>query len=335
MRKPLLLLALAASVCAVAQQRLLGGDISMLPSYEESKAVYRDSEGKAVKPLEMFSQLGWNAMRVRLFVDPGLAPADHKDEGVCQDIGYVKRLGARIKRAGFRFMLDFHYSDTWADPGKQFMPARWSGVPRTALPDSVYAYTRASLEALVGAGAAPDLIQVGNEISNGMMWPEAKTSPFDDANQQLFGSLLAAGCRACRDVCPEAKIIIHTEKAGDWAFTKAFYDRLATLDYDVIGLSYYPMWHKAVGVLSATLDSLAVRCRDGCLLLSRQRPLGSLARPICRVLSHQHRRAAHVHTRTGGRIAPPCQCHRTVLVVSRGERKLRQYDGQLDQPRTL
>lgn len=262
MRKPLLLLALAASVCAVAQQRLLGGDISMLPSYEESKAVYRDSEGKAVKPLEIFSQLGWNAMRVRLFVDPGLAPADHKDEGVCQDIGYVKRLGAMIKRAGFRFMLDFHYSDTWADPGKQFMPARWSGVPRTALPDSVYAYTRASLEALVGAGAAPDLIQVGNEISNGMMWPEAKTSPFDDANQQLFGSLLAAGCRACRDVCPEAKIIIHTEKAGDWAFTKAFYDRLATLDYDVIGLSYYPMWHKAVGVLSATLDSLAVRYPD-------------------------------------------------------------------------
>ena len=94
------------------------------------------------------------------------------------------------------------------------------------------------------------------------MWPEAKTSPFDDANQQLFGSLLAAGCRACRDVCPEAKVIIHTEKAGDWAFTKAFYDRLATLDYDVIGLSYYPMWHKAVGVLSATLDSLAVRYPD-------------------------------------------------------------------------
>lgn len=259
MRKALMLLAMAASVAATAQQRLLGGDISMLPVYEAGGAVYRDGAGNEVRPLEYFKDLGWNAMRVRLFVDPGQASAEHRDEGVCQDLDYVKRLGARIKRAGYRFMLDFHYSDTWADPGKQFMPSRWKDTPREALPDSVYAYTRYCLEALDKAGARPDLIQVGNEISNGMMWPEAKTSPFDDSNWPLFTSLLSAGAKACREVCPGAKVIIHTEKAGEWAFTKAFYSRLRSVDYDVIGLSYYPMWHKAVGVLSATLDSLAVQ----------------------------------------------------------------------------
>ena len=95
-----------------AQQRLLGGDISLLPSYEEAGTVYRDETGKAVNPLEYFKEEGWNAIRVRLFVEPDRAPAEHKGEGVCQDLDYVMKLGQRIKEAGYQFMLDFHYSDT-------------------------------------------------------------------------------------------------------------------------------------------------------------------------------------------------------------------------------
>lgn len=256
------------SICAIipsqAQERLLGGDISLLPSYEEAGAVYRDSTGRDVKPLAFFEQQGWNAMRVRLFNDPSSAPTANKDEGVCQDLGYVKTLGRRIKEAGFQLMLDFHYSDTWADPGKQFIPRAWKDVNAEALADSVYAYTKRSLEEMKRAGAEPELIQVGNEISFGMLWPHGKTAPHANANWTVFIRMLRQGVKACREACPKAKVIIHTEQAGKWVNTKDFYDRLkaSSLDYDIIGLSYYPMWHDDLLTLSATLDSLACRYAD-------------------------------------------------------------------------
>lgn len=244
---------------AFARHRLLGGDISMLPKYEQEGTVYRDENGKKVNPLKLFKNEGWNAMRVRLFVDPSKAPKENKDEGVCQDLNYVMQLGKRIKKAGFQLMLDFHYSDTWADPGKQFTPEAWKGASAQALADSVYQYTARSLEAMKKAGAEPDLIQVGNEISFGMLWPTAKTQPTEDANWPEFIAMLKKGCQACREICPKAKIIIHTEQAGVWKNTEAFYDRLeaAHLDYDIIGLSYYPMWHERIPVLATTLDNLS------------------------------------------------------------------------------
>ncbi len=244
---------------AAAQERLLGGDISLLPSYEAAGTVYRTAEGEAVELLPYLKSEGWNCLRVRLFVDPEQAPGDHKDEGVCQDLPYVVGLAQRIKAEGFRLMLDFHYSDTWADPGKQYIPSRWQSTRRKDLPDSLYRYTLHCLRTLAAAGAEPDLIQVGNEITFGMLWPEAKVEPKGGDNWPLLIELLEAGTRACREVCPQAKIIIHTEKAGEWEQTKAYYDRLAGLDYDAIGLSYYPIWHKAVGVLVATCDSLSER----------------------------------------------------------------------------
>lgn len=264
MKKTILSLALMLGFCTTnmtAQQRLLGGDISMLTKYEQAGTIYRDAKGKKMKALKLFKKAGWNAMRLRLFVDPSQASGEHKDEGVCQDIDYVKQLGKRIKKAGFQLMLDFHYSDTWADPGKQFTPASWQGASAETLADSVYQYTKRSLLAMKHAGAEPDLIQVGNEISFGMLWPTAKTLPTEDTNWQEFIAMLKQGCKACREICPKAKIIIHTEQAGKWDNTKAFYDRLTTanLDYDIIGLSYYPMWHDRIPVLHNTLDNLAQR----------------------------------------------------------------------------
>lgn len=249
------------SLTTFAQQRLLGGDISMLPKYEQAGTIYRDANGKKMNALKLFKKEGWNAMRLRLFVDPSQAPGEHKGEGVCQDLNYVERLGKRIKKAGFQLMLDFHYSDTWADPGKQFTPASWKGASAEALADSVYQYTKRSLIAMKQAGAEPELIQVGNEISFGMLWPTAKTVPTEDTNWQEFLTMLKEGCKACREICPKAKIIIHTEQAGKWENTKAFYDRLtaANLDYDIIGLSYYPMWHDRIPVLHNTLNNLAKR----------------------------------------------------------------------------
>ena len=114
--------------------RYVGGDISMLTKYEEAGVVYKDKNGNAVQPLAFFKQEGLNAMRVRLFVDP----SQDSDKGVCQDLDYVKALGKRIKGAGMAFMLDFHYSDTWADPAKQWTPNAWKTLDDAALAEKVY-----------------------------------------------------------------------------------------------------------------------------------------------------------------------------------------------------
>ena len=202
-------------------KKLLGGDVSLLPSYEAQHTVYKDFNGRKVSFLPFVKQQGWNAIRVRLFVDPANAPDGHKDEGVCQDLSYVIRLSRQVKKAGMQLMLDFHYSDTWADPGKQFTPHAWQQADRQTLTDSVYAYTRRVLQAMKKAGVAPDLIQVGNEITNGLLWPTGKLDPTSD----------------------ERSYYQHLRRYG--------------VDYDIIGLSYYPMWHKSIPNLGRTLDKLA------------------------------------------------------------------------------
>ena len=240
------------------KERILGGDASLLPSYEQKGTVYRDAEGNAVDALDFFKQNGWDCIRVRLFVNPEKALGTHKGEGVCQDIDYVVKFGKQIKQKGMKLMLDFHYSDTWADPGKQFIPHYWTTHTVDALCDSVYAHTKASLIRMKAAGAEPELIQVGNEITNGMLWPVGKINHNESDNWDVLCRMIESGTKACREVCPKSKIIIHTEKAGNWAITKRFYEELRSHrnDYDIIGLSYYPMWHRNMGVLSATLDSL-------------------------------------------------------------------------------
>jgi len=246
---------------SIFAQKYLGGDISLLPSYEDAGAVYRDSCGKIIKPIKYLREQGWNAIRVRLFVNPKNALQEHKDEGVCQDLAYVIKLSKRIKKEGFKLMLDIHYSDTWADPSKQFIPKSWSGISSvTLLCDTVYEYTRHCLKEMAASGTTPDFIQVGNEISYGMLWPIGKIDPQKNENWNVLTALLKSGTKACREICPLAKIIIHTERAGEWNMTKSYYEYLRQyhVDYDIIGLSYYPMWHKGLSVLANTLESLSV-----------------------------------------------------------------------------
>ena len=266
-RLTIALLAITAMTSAAQTKRYLGGDMSLLPSYEEQGTVYKDYDGKKVDLLSFLRQQGWNMVRVRLFVNPDNAPEQHKGEGVCQDLEYVTRLCRQIKKAGMQVMLDFHYSDTWADPGKQFTPKAWADADARQLADSVYAHTRASLTALERAGVAPEMIQVGNEITNGMLWPTGqlypKDAPRDSSSMSrrwdILCDFLKAGAKACREICPKAQIIIHTEKAGDWDVTSNYYQQLRRrqVDYDIIGLSYYPMWHKSIPNLAKNLERLA------------------------------------------------------------------------------
>ena len=239
--------------------RFVGGDISVLTKYEEQQATYLDRDGKAIASLLPYlKEQGWNTMRVRLFVDPSKST----DKNVCQDLDYVKALGKRIKDAGHKLMLDFHYSDTWADPGQQTVPASWQG---TDLAATVYTYTRECLQAMVAAGATPDFIQTGNEITFGMLWDSGKLvaasswRTYQDTNWATFASYLKSAVKACREVCPQARIIIHTEQVAKNApLTIDYYNRISQqgIDYDVIGLSYYPYFHGALSSLDNGLKQL-------------------------------------------------------------------------------
>lgn len=240
--------------------RWVGGDISLLPSYEAVKTPYYDFNGKKIDDVITFlhDSCHWNAARVRLFVNPVITNADGTKQGEVQDLAYVCALGKRIKDAGMAFMLDFHYSDTWADPVKQAIPRAWQSLSEEQLLDTVYTYTRHCLQELVAAGATPDFVQIGNEISYGMLWRGSSNSTTDKVhayddntyNEELsqwqrFAAFLNNGSKAVREVCPQAKIIIHIERTPSKDMCVNFYKYLdlQKVDYDVIGLSYYPFWH--------------------------------------------------------------------------------------------
>ena len=257
---------------------VVGGDISMLTKYEahQKKALqynvthahYYDINGQIIPDvIPWLKEQGWNAARVRLFVNPANASAEDKGQGVIQNLDTVKVLGQRIKAAGMKFMLDFHYSDSWADPVKQFTPAEWAGLDDEALTQKIYEYTRDCLRALKAAGATPDYIQTGNEISYGMCWGPVGTPADkllkcysgDEANWERFTNLLKAAGRACREECPRAKIILHTERVAKTSIMLNFYNQMRDkqVDYDIIGLSYYPYFHGALSVISNALNNVA------------------------------------------------------------------------------
>ena len=249
-------------------QKYVGGDLSLLSKYETQGAKYKDKNGNAISDLLVYvKQQGWNTIRVRLFVDPvkgqTITDAGNKKE-VVQDLAYVKELGKRIKDTGLNFLLDFHYSDTYADPGKQWTPEDWQSLNDTQLQQKIYDYTLSCLQELNDAGATPDFIQTGNEISYGMLWGAKGTNAnrcytnSNATNWTRFINLLKQAGKACREACPSAKIIIHSERAATPSVLTDFFDRMknAELDYDIIGLSYYPYFHGKLTILANALNTL-------------------------------------------------------------------------------
>ena len=265
MKKLLLLTLLSMLATMASAQKFVGGDVSMLPKYEQAGVVYKDKSNKTVSDvIAFFKQEGMNAMRVRLFVDP----TKDSDKAVCQDLEYVKTLGKRIKDAGLSFMLDFHYSDTWADPGKQWTPDSWKTLNDADLASKVYEYTKDCLQQLKAAGAEPDMIQTGNEISYGMLWGTQAAVGNNNtnrcftnssaANWNRFFNLLKKAGQACREVCPNAKIILHSERTPKPSVLTDYFDRMKnnSIDYDIIGLSYYPDHHGNLATLETALTTL-------------------------------------------------------------------------------
>ena len=266
--KKLIFAAMLMMASAVQAQKYVGGDISCLTDNEAKNAQYLDFEGKACPALDLFRQEKLNAMRVRLFVNPSDYP--NNDSNACQDLDYVISLSKRIKEAGFKLMLDFHYSDTWADPAKQWTPKAWETLSDDELYTKIYEYTKETLQKMKDEGVAPEFIQTGNEISYGMLWGKEGSSNLKkcymgkDANWNRFTTLLKNAGKACREVCPDAKIILHTERAAQTNVLTNFYDRMNTdnVDYDIIGLSYYPAWHKDIATLETAIKTLESRYTD-------------------------------------------------------------------------
>lgn len=260
------------SVVKADGTKIVGGDLSLVPAYESAGDKWLDASGNEISDLITYvkNTCGWNAVRVRLFVDP----SKDSDPATCQDITYVEKLGKRIKDAGMYFLLDIHYSDTWADCSKQWIPTDWNMDDATstgALAKKAYDYTKETLEAMVAYGATPDYVQVGNEISYGMLWDNytdqatsnAAYLPYSSYTTKWarFAVLFRNGAKAVRKVCPNAKIILHSERTASESNSKAVYDNIISggldaSDFDIIGLSYYPFWHGTLSQLSSTISTL-------------------------------------------------------------------------------
>lgn len=238
---------------------ILGIDVSTYLEELDHGAKYYDGE-REINVLDAFRRNGVDAMRIRVWNDPYSETGEPYLAGNCDLENYV-RLGKLAKSKGYRLLLDFHYSDFWADPGKQTVPKAWMGYDVEEMADAVYRFTKKSLETAREADVAPEWIQVGNEVTNGMLWPVGKLERTDGRCESYgdFCRLLKAGCHACREVIPDAKIILHLEKSNDQAVYGEFFANMerAEVDYDIIGASYYPYWHGTPDELFANLD----RCR--------------------------------------------------------------------------
>lgn len=234
---------------------ILGVDVSTYLEELEHGAEYF-AGARRIDPLDAFLANGVDAMRIRVWNDPKSEDGMPYLAGNCDIAAYVN-LARLAKSKGFRLMMDLHYSDFWADPGKQMIPKAWRGFDIDQMTAAVYEFTRDCLRIAKENGVAPEWVQVGNEITNGMLWPVGRLENPDGSrgNYENFCRLVAAGCRACREELPETEIVLHLERSNDQAVYQEFFTHIleADIPFDVIAASYYPYWHGTPEELFANL----------------------------------------------------------------------------------
>lgn len=206
-----------------------GADVSWLTQMEASGKKFYNSAGTETECMALLKSLGTNTIRLRVWVNPSNSYNASAD---------VVAKAVRAKNLGLRIMIDFHYSDTWADPANQTKPAAWALQTITQLQTSVATHTTDVLTALKNAGVTPEWVQVGNETNNGMLWPEGKAS----TNMANFAALITSGYNAVKAVFSNAKVIVHISNGWDNSLFRWIFDGLKTNNakWDVIGMSLYP-----------------------------------------------------------------------------------------------
>jgi arabinogalactan endo-1,4-beta-galactosidase len=213
-----------------------GADVGWLPQMEATGYQFYDADGSKKDCLQLLKDRGINTIRLRVWVNP----SNDKASGHCSPAETVV-MAVRAQKLGMRIMIDFHYSDSWADPGKQNKPLAWKNHTFSELLNDVYSHTEDVLKALKQAGVTPEWVQIGNEIPGGMLWPEGSSENFSQLAQ-----LLNKGYEATKAINPAIKVIVHLDKGNDNGRFRWFFDnaKANNVKYDVIGLSYYPYWIK-------------------------------------------------------------------------------------------
>jgi arabinogalactan endo-1,4-beta-galactosidase len=214
-----------------------GADVGWLPQMEATGYQFYDADGIKKDCLQLLKDRGMNTIRLRVWVNP----SNDKASGHCSKEETVA-MALRAQKMGMRIMIDFHYSDSWADPGKQNKPLAWQNHTFSELLNDVYFHTEDVLQALKKVGVTPEWVQVGNEIPGGMLWPEGSTDNFNQLAQ-----LLNKGYDATKAVDKNIKVIVHLDEGNNSKKFRWFFDNATTnnVKYDVIGLSYYPFWIKS------------------------------------------------------------------------------------------
>jgi len=231
-----------------------GADIGWLPQMEATGYKFYDSNGVEEDCFKILKERGINTIRLRTWVNPN----SDKASGHCSKDETVA-MAVRAQKWGMKVMIDFHYSDSWADPGKQKKPKAWQGHDFTTLLQDLYSYTFDVMSALKAARVKPEWVQVGNETAGGMIYPEGSTK-----NWSTLSQLINKGYDAIKAVSPSTKVILHVDEGSNNAKFRRWFDSATAYHarYDVIGLSYYPYWLKGNPDYTLSIDDLGNNLKD-------------------------------------------------------------------------
>ncbi len=234
-------------VPAHATLSILGADISSLKKSEDKGGVYKYSDGTQADALQILKDNGLNYARLRVWVDP--ADGYHNK-------AEILTMAKRLKSSGIKLLVDFHYSDDWADPGKQYKPAAWANYDFEQLRQAVYDHTFDVCNSLAAQGTPADMVQVGNEINAGILWPDGDYNHFDN-----LASLLKSGSQAVKDASSSTLVMLHVAEGGNNEMNRWFFDNITRrkVPFDVIGVSYYPFWHGSLAQLQGNLNDLSAQ----------------------------------------------------------------------------
>lgn len=235
-------------------QFIKGMDVSIIKELEEYGASYyiRNQKDDLFRILK---ECGTDMIRLRMWVDPYDQNGKPYGGGM-NDLQTTEELARRTVTAGMSYMLDFHYSDFWADPAKQIKPKSWAKLTGESLQTAVYLHTTNTLKSLKNQNLQPEMVQIGNEITNGFLWPDGHIN-----NVKTMVKLLKAGIRGVREECPNVKIALHLDFGTDNRMYRQWFEAVMPygLDFDIIGMSYYPHFNGSIGLLIENMNDISAR----------------------------------------------------------------------------
>ena len=227
---------------------VMGADISSLKKSEDKGGVYAYEDGTQADALKILRDHGMNYARIRVWLKS--PDGYHQKEQLLE-------MAKRVKDNNIKLLVDFHYADSWADPGKQPKPASWENLDFDALKKALYDHTFDICNSLKKQGTPPDMVQIGNEVTNGMVWPDGK----NDVSFDNLTALLKEGYRATKDCSPATLVMLHVDNGGNNEMYRWWFDSITAheVPFDLIGASYYPYWHGTLADLQKNLNDIALR----------------------------------------------------------------------------